>query len=53
MFVLRGDSLGSGQYDLTSLTLLTFPLREANNASGRGNVNNVKSSWGLFGNGAL
>ena len=35
-----GDSWENTEMDLTLLTLLTFPEREAFFASGRGNVNN-------------
>ena len=42
-----GDSWENPKMDLTLLTLLTFPLWEAKNASGRGNVNNVKSTSGF------
>ena len=38
-----GDSWENPEMDLTLLTLLTFPEWEAFFASGRGNVNNVKS----------
>ena len=38
-----GDSWENLKMDLTLVTLLTFPLWEAKNASGRGNVNNVNN----------
>ena len=38
---LSGDSWENPEMDFNFLKLLTFPQREAKNASGRGNVNNL------------
>ena len=43
----NGDSWERAKWDLTLLTLLASPLREAKNASGGGDVNNVKSNLAL------
>ena len=48
MLIHFGTLFWNAQWDLTSLTLLSFPLWEAKSASDRGDVNNVNTVKSLF-----